>query len=368
MAKKAEKPIEKKGTVVPDLIDMDDDDEGKDAPNLSDGDEIEEALKEASESDDDDDSEESLEQELASSAAGKSGDDDDEEPEETKEEKKKTPVVLVPVSIRLDKAKIIAWFKKFDSLDSYVIFTNAGDNQVELFGVDAPSRISVLTKLSNLDSESIKKEVTKTGYIPMSNDKESLLRHLNVVGGDIVDLIYDGKDLTIRTSEDESTFSPNANQVDKAVAMKKLFKMDTDKDGGIKALDVVYKNEMVFDNEKFSDLFSRWKNYKREYMAYVIDDTKVMCRFIEDMADLDKKSGAKVAITPKAITSTGKYQITFTKLSLEPMAAIVGDDDIVIHYFSNDHPYIVTTKNGETIMIVASTIVPTKMPEEEDEE
>lgn len=408
MAKKAaEKPIEKKRKAKAAMqkpkkeekfdddlfIDEDEDDDAVDEKSTANdiNDHIDDAFEEASNADDlddldvdvdidpkaskktskhsdeeasdDDQTEDSLQHELEASAAEES--DEDENPDEDAEDKNKTPpVVLVPVSLRLDKSKIIEWFKKFNELDSYVIFTYAGSNYVELFGVDAPSRISVMTKVSNLESEGVRKEVSETGYIPMSNDKESLLRHMNVVTGNLIDLIFDGKNLTIRSGEESSSFSPSADQVTKVVAMRKLFNMK-ESDDVINALDVEYVNKMVFD-KKFCDLYGRWDKYKREYIAFIIDDQKVMGRLVADMTELDKNTGAKINIEPTSITSSGQFQITFTATSMKPMNNVAADDEISIHYFANDFPYIVTTKSGATTMIIASTIVPQKSPEEDE--
>ena len=406
MAKKSDKPLAKKeplkkknDEMIVDIDDDDDDEEieiekpsGKkpssdfsedmegeldDAEKTDGDDEIKDEIKKNTkeeESDDDEDSDDakledddSLEKDLESSAAD--GEEDNDDDEESDEEKKKSPVVLVPVSIRLDKEKMMEWFKDYNNLDSYVIFTTAGSNIFDVLGVDAPNRISVITRMSNMKDNVIREEVTATGYIPISNNKESLLRHLHVVSGVLVDLIFDGKTLTVTSGDDSSSMDPDTLKLENAVSMRNLFLSAKKKGGAIEAMDVVYKNTVVFDGKTFADLYSRWSKYKTEYMALMIDNDKVTARFIDEMNDISRKNaGASVVITPMRIDSKGTFQIGFTLSSMKPMNNAASNDEITIHYFSNDHPYIVTTKSGDTTMIVASTVVPQKGPEEKDDE
>jgi hypothetical protein len=296
----------------------------------------------------------SIEDELAESAAEPSGEEvEDEDAESYKEEE----IVLVPASVRLDMAELAGWFKRFDGLDSYVIFTTSGNDFVELVGLDSAHRISVLSKMPNLETETKRKKLDTTAQIPISNDKESLAKHLNVIGsGEMVDLIFDGKDLTIKCGDDETTFTPDARQVAPSASMKKVFESKAEGDE-LTALGQTYSNYMVFA-EGFSELVARWEKYGREFAAFVIEGKKVTCRFISEMEDLDGKAGATVVVVPKKIVSSGANTIAFTKLSMVPMKKIAAEDEITIHYFSDDHPYIVTTKSGQTMIVVASTIKP----------
>lgn len=321
------------------------------------GDEIEEALKEANgepkpeenAEKEGENTDESLQEELEASGAVGNGE------EAPAEEEKKERAVLVPVSIRLGRDELVSWFKTHDSLESYVIFTTAGSNFVEIVGFDAPHRLSVLTKLSNLETEAIRKDVTQTGFIPLSNKKETISRHINVVGGKTIDIAFDGKDITIKSGEEESTFTPEADQVDEAIEMKRLFnsKIDGDK---IEALGVTYTNYLVFD-KKFGDILGRWEKYNRDYLAFVIDGSKVRGRFVSDMADVNGKGGATVIVEPKKVSVNGQYTIAFTGISVSSLKKTLADDDeLTVFFFSDDYPYIVATKSGKTMMVIASTI------------